>query len=57
MSSLRRPKLSHIDLSVKRLINIIVICEIHGMIFAGGEVIYDPPPSFDGLVLMTSLLK
>ena len=49
MTSLRRPNLIHLDLNVKRLIKIVVICEIHRMIFARGEGIYDPSYSCDGL--------
>ena len=58
MSSLRRPNLSHVDLSVKRLTKIIVICGIHRMIFADIEGIYDPPSSCDDLISNDlSLLK
>ena len=49
MSSLRLTNLSHIDLSVKRLIKIVVICEIHRMIFSVVQGIYDPSSSRDGL--------
>ena len=49
VSSLRLPNLSHMDLSVKRLIKKIVVCEIHRMIFAGGEGIYDPSSYCDYL--------
>ena len=51
MSSLRRPNLSHIDLRVKHIIKIIVICEIHRMIFDGGELIYDSSSSCDGIIV------
>ena len=51
MSSFRRPDLSLIKLIVKGLMKIVVICEIHRMIFAGGEGIYDPSSSCDGLIV------
>ena len=50
MSTLIRSNLSHIYLSVNRYIKIIVICEVHRMIFARVEVIYDPSSSCYGLI-------
>ena len=49
MSYPRRSDLSHIDLSVKRLIKIVVICEINHIIFVGGKLIYDPLYYCDGI--------